>query len=83
MSSLNVNFWQELDNYVTFDSFFAMLIRVTGWLLGVYVIISGKVDGTQTVALILAFIGFELVSRAKEKALPELIERKRRNGQTG
>lgn len=60
----------------SFDQWFAALIRVTGWGLGVYVIVTGRLDGTQSVALILGFVGYELVSRAKERKLPELLKEK-------
>jgi hypothetical protein len=54
---------------VTFDQFFARLVRLTGWGLGVYAVVAGQLDATQTVALVLAFVGFELVARKRDKVL--------------
>jgi hypothetical protein len=54
---------------VTFDQFFARLVRLTGWGLGVYFAVAGKLDPTQDVALVLAFVGFELVARKRDKVL--------------
>lgn len=65
---------------MSFDDLFGKLVRLTGWGLGAYVVITQKVDATQATAIIIAFAGYEVVSRAKEKKLPDLIdERKRRN----
>lgn len=57
---------------MTFDQFFGRLVRLTGWGLGVYVVAAGKLDPTQTVALIIAFVGFEIVTRARDRRVPEL-----------
>lgn len=54
---------------VSFDEFFARLVRVTGWGLGVYAVLTGYLKGPEIVALILAFVGFEVVSRVKDRAL--------------
>jgi hypothetical protein len=65
----------------TFDKVFAAVVRITGWGMGVYVVLAHKVDGTQTLAIIFGFIGFELVSRARDKKLP-LIEERKKNERT-
>jgi hypothetical protein len=59
-----------------FDTLFSYLVKLTGWGLGVYVILTGKLESTETLALIVAFVGFELVTRAREQKLPELIKKK-------
>jgi hypothetical protein len=56
---------------LTFDQFFARLVRLTGWGLGVFGFVSGRLDATQDIALVLAFVGFELVARKKDKVLEE------------
>jgi hypothetical protein len=67
---------------VNFDTLFSYLVKLTGWGLGVYVILAGKIAGTELVALIIAFVGFELVTRARERKLPELVkQREARNGE--
>lgn len=64
----------------SFDQWFAALIRITGWGLGVFVIVTDRLDPAETIALIFGFIGYELVSRAKEKKLPGLLKEKDGNG---
>lgn len=60
----------------TFDQYFAALIRMTGWGLGVFVIVTDRLDATQSVALILGFVGYELINRVKDRKLPELLEKR-------
>lgn len=63
---------------MNFDDVFGKLVRLTGWGLGAYVVITEKVDATQTTAIVIAFAGYEVVSRAKERKLPDLIDDKQR-----
>lgn len=60
----------------SFDQYFAALIRLTGWGLGVFVIVTDRLDPAEDVALILGFIGYEFVNRIKDRKLPELLEKK-------
>lgn len=64
------------------DVLFSYLVKFTGWGLGVYVMVTGKLNSTEMLALIIAFVGFEVVTRAREKALPNLIEQHQRNGES-
>ena len=63
------------DREVTFDDVFAKLVRLAGFGLGVYVVLAGKLSGAETVALVLAFVGFEFVVKARDKKLSEYVER--------
>jgi hypothetical protein len=49
---------------MTFDDVFGRLVRLSGYGLGVYAVLAGKLSGSETVALVLAFVGFEVVVRA-------------------
>lgn len=57
---------------MSFDEFFGRLVRVSGWALGIWAIATRRLEGAEAVTVILAFVGFELVSRYREKKLPEL-----------
>jgi hypothetical protein len=57
---------------LNFDEIFARLVRITGWGLGVYAVVSKTLQGTEVVALITFFVGFELVARFRDRKLEEL-----------
>lgn len=57
---------------MNFDQFFARLVRLTGWGLGVYAVVEHELDATQIVALVLAFVGFELVARKRDEKLKDV-----------
>lgn len=59
---------------MTFDEFFARLVRITGWGLGVYAVFTHQLDAAEIVALVLAFVGFELVAKVRDKKLNEIKE---------
>lgn len=56
---------------LSFDEFFARLVRLTGWGIGVWAALAGKLDATQIIALVLAFVGFELVAKKRDEKLPK------------
>jgi hypothetical protein len=57
---------------LSFDEIFARLVRITGWGLGVYAVVAKVLQGTEVVALITFFVGFELVARFRDRKLDEL-----------
>lgn len=59
-----------------FDEAFGRVVRVSGYGLGVWAVATGKLMGAEAVTVVLAFVGFEFVSRYRERKLPELEERK-------
>jgi hypothetical protein len=61
---------------MSFDEVFGRLVRVSGWALGIWAIATRRLEGAEAVTVILAFVGFELVSRYRESKLPELEDRR-------
>jgi hypothetical protein len=57
---------------LSFDEIFARLVRVIGVVLGVYAVIAKILQGTEVVALITFFVGFQLVARFRDRKLDEL-----------
>jgi hypothetical protein len=62
----------SVGTFLSFDEIFARLVRVTGWGLGVYAVIAKVLQGTEVVALITFFVGFQLVARFRDRKLEEL-----------
>jgi hypothetical protein len=62
----------NVGSLVSFDDLFARLVRITGWGLGVYAVLSKALQGTEVVALITFFVGFEFVARFRDRKLEEL-----------
>jgi hypothetical protein len=61
---------------LTFDAAFAWLVRVSGWLLGLWAALTGVLKGAELLALIAAFVGYEVLSRAGAKRLEDLEKRR-------
>jgi hypothetical protein len=61
---------------LTFDETFARLVRIVGLGLGVWAVATKRLDGTETVTLILAFVGFEFVTRFRDSKLKQLEKRR-------
>lgn len=57
---------------MSFDEFFARLVRITGWGLGVYALVTRQLDPPEDVALVLAFVGFELVAKVRDNKLKQI-----------
>jgi hypothetical protein len=62
----------SVGSHLSFDEIFARLVRVIGVVLGVYAVIAKILQGTEVVALITFFVGFELVARFRDRKLDEL-----------
>lgn len=69
-----------LTDEMTFDDLFPKLVRLTGWGLGVYAVVAGKLSGAETVAVIVGFVGFEFVVNARDKKLSEIVGRGENGG---
>jgi hypothetical protein len=61
---------------MSFDEAFGRLVRISGWGLGIYAVATGRLAGAEAVTVICAFVGFEFVSRYRERKLPELEDRR-------
>lgn len=57
---------------VTFDELFAYAVRISGWLLGLWAGVTGRVQGAELVGLIVAFVGYEFVARRVSRQIREL-----------
>jgi hypothetical protein len=55
-----------------FDDYFAHAVRISGWLLGIWAAITGKIQGPELVGLVIAFVGFEFVARFRDGKLKQL-----------
>lgn len=64
-----------------FDEAFGRLVRLTGYGLGVYAVVTHYLEGAEVVTLVLGYVGFEFVTNYRQRKLPDL-ERRRRNGKT-
>jgi hypothetical protein len=62
----------NVGSHVSFDDVFARLVRITGWGLGVWAVVSKTLQGAEVVTLVLAFVGFEFVARFRDRKLEQL-----------
>lgn len=60
---------------MSFDDFFARVVRLSGWGLGIWAVVSGRLQGAELVSLVLAFVGFEFVARFRDRQLEKLERR--------